>query len=68
MRIISNFFIKHSNWMKQRAKLYYLKIVDRNTTFFHAWVERNNKQREIVAIQKQDGELTTNLDEVVAEV
>ncbi|XP_042460353.1 uncharacterized protein LOC122043848 [Zingiber officinale] len=49
---------------QQRAKHAYFNQVDRNTPFFHSLVKRNNKRREIVAIEKDDGVSTTSPQKV----
>lgn len=51
----------------QQAKHKYFKEVDRNTPFFHSLVRRNNKCREIVAVERGSGEVTTKHEEVVTE-
>lgn len=51
----------------QKAKHKYFKEVDRNTPFFHLIVKRNNKRREIVAVEKRSGGITTKGEEVVQE-
>ncbi|XP_074579559.1 uncharacterized protein LOC141836051 [Curcuma longa] len=52
---------------QQRAKHQYFMEVDRPTTFFHSMVKRNNKRREIVAIERGDGSLATTQEDVARE-
>lgn len=52
---------------QQRAKHTYFKVVDRNTAFFHSLVKRNNKRREIIAVENSNGEKITKPNEVVQE-
>lgn len=49
----------------QRAKVGYFKQVDRNSSFFHALVKRNNRRNEVTAVEKNDGNLTESFEEVV---
>lgn len=50
----------------QHVKHKYFKGVDRNISFFHSLVKRNNR-REIVAIEKCVGGVTTSSEEIVQE-
>ncbi|XP_042441478.1 uncharacterized protein LOC122026839 [Zingiber officinale] len=54
-------------YCKQKAKCKYFREVDRNTTYFHALVEKTNRMREIMVIEKRDGGTTTCLNEIVNE-
>lgn len=49
----------------QHAKVGYFKQVDRNSAYFHSLVKRNNRQNEITAVEKLDGDLTTSFEEMV---
>lgn len=58
---------KQTNWYLQCTKHKYFKEVDINTSFFHSLVKWNNKRREIIAVEKSDGEITSTLNKVMHE-
>lgn len=51
----------------QCAQNKYFKQVDRNTIFFHSLVRINNRRRKIMVVEKQEGETTTILKEIIDE-
>ncbi|KAK4417198.1 hypothetical protein Salat_2545400 [Sesamum alatum] len=48
----------------QKAKIHFLKMVDRNTKFFHDMVKRNARRSSILAITKSVGTVVTSAAEI----
>lgn len=74
LNIIKKFKKLQHNYLRQSInsifsmpKLYILSVWIITTHFFHNLVKRNNRRREIMAIEKENGETITKEVEVAQE-
>ena len=54
-------------YLKQKSKLHWLKIGDRNNKAYHRAVSTREAQNSIREIQRQDGSVTTQVEEIKVE-
>lgn len=55
---------KDERYWEQRAKLNWLKLRDKNTTFFHSQATQRRKKNMIKSLQSEHGRATENLQEM----
>lgn len=51
---------KEKKYWKQRAKVNWLKIGDKNTSFFHRFASQRRRVNRIRGLQRRDGSLATD--------
>jgi hypothetical protein len=68
MQRISEVLYQEEIWVKQRARVNWLKVGDRNTTFFHSQIARRKSANKIVSLHRSDSTLCNEQAEINTEI
>jgi hypothetical protein len=55
-------------WIKQRARIQWLRAGDRNSAFFHAQVAQQKRMNKILSLQRSDGTMCERVEDVHAKI
>jgi hypothetical protein len=55
-------------WIKQRARIQWLRVGDRNSAFFHAQVAQRKRMNKISSLQRSDGTMCERVEDMHAEI
>jgi hypothetical protein len=68
MERINEVLFQEEIWVKQRSRINWLKLGDRNTAYFHAHVAQRRRMNAIMALQREDGTWCDEPESVKEEV